>query len=132
MGGGVTEYNAAGLKPGYLHRKRGAASYGGVLRTEDTRTQVWECKHDHFTAMAARRCAEGELDRRREGAKNVLTLLHCQEEGIWYDPAVDGAAVDWRPGLCPRCGVPMLREKVMILQAEDARDDPDANLTWAN
>lgn len=103
-----------------------------MLRTQDTRTQVWECKHAHFTAMSARRCAESELNRRLEGAKQVLTLMHCQDEGMWYDPARDRANVDWRAGMCPRCGVPMLRERVMILDAEDACDNPDANLTWAN
>jgi hypothetical protein len=124
-------YDPAELRAGYTHNHLGKLSYAGALRTADSRPPVWSCPHDHLVPVAAKRCAEAELDRRREGAKQVLTLLHCEEDGLWYDPRV-GPDVNWRPGMCPRCGVPMLREKVLIIEAVDARHDPDANLTWVN
>jgi hypothetical protein len=129
-GGVATEPDAAGLRAGYTYLRRGTASYAGVLRSTETGALVWKCAHDHLVAVSARRCAEAELDRRREGARVVVTVLHCEEDGQWFDPAKDRTDFDWRDGLCPRCGVPMLREKVLVLEAVDARTDPDANLTW--
>jgi hypothetical protein len=130
LGGITTEPDVTELRAGYVYRKRGTASYAGALRTAESRPPVWECKHDHLAAVSAKRCAEAELDRRRQGARTVLTLLHCEDDGQWFDPAADRTGFDWRPGLCPLCGVPMTREKVIILESEDARHDPDQNLTW--
>jgi hypothetical protein len=111
------------LRAGYRYLRRGSARYGGVLRKGEDGGLRWQCPHDHISATQAAQCAETELERRRQGAREVAYLLHCAPCGIWQDPAA--AAGDdltaLARGRCPRCGVPVTRERVIILDRENVK-----------
>lgn len=101
----------AELVAGYEHVRRGTAAYRGVLRPATGGTPVWRCRCEpvHLNTITARRCAEKELDRRRQGGRQVFELLRCEPCGRWF------AAVPRAPA-CPVCGVPLQRLKVLVLE----------------
>jgi hypothetical protein len=102
--------SVSALIAGYAYRGRGTSSYSGVLRKDAKSDRSWTCKHDHLTAMSARKCAEGELDRRKQAGQEVFTLLRCESCAKWHD----GGDSDGR--LCPDCGVPMAQVKVVVVE----------------
>jgi hypothetical protein len=111
------------LRAGYATIKaRGAGHFAGALRLGEK--IVWRCdetqRHDHIGTALAIRCAEAELDRRRQGAREVLTLLHCPAENIWWDPALGAMEQALDDGRCPRCFTECVREKVFVLEREPA------------
>jgi hypothetical protein len=97
------------LTPGYVHLNRGTAAYMGVLRLQASRARpAWTCGHSHGVPVAARRCAEAELERREQGSREVFTLRRCEPCDRWW-PDGDGA-------LCPHCGVPAARLRLVALE----------------
>jgi hypothetical protein len=101
------------LTPGYAHaRGKGVVAYLGVLR--DLGREVWRCTHKpHLVATVAVRCAEAELERRRQGSRLVLVLLHCPSCDIYFGPQARGG--EDSTGHCSLCVVPLTPVKVMIL-----------------
>jgi hypothetical protein len=97
------------LLPGYAHWKRGTASYRGKLHTGPKALPEWLCEHDHVTTASALRCAEAELEQRRQGGRQVFSLLRCESCERWWDDARGVTA-------CPACSVPMARVKVLVLE----------------
>lgn len=96
------------LVAGFVHLRRGAAYYKGALRTAPGRPPVWTCEHTHYSPTPAKLCAEGELYRRGQAGREVFELLHCTPCWSWYGN---------EPGrLCPRCGVPLERLKLLVLE----------------
>jgi len=104
--------NPADLTAGFAHRSKGTSSYRGALRRESGLVS-WTCKHDHLQPFTAKLCAEGELERRKQGIGVVFELLHCEPCADWWEDArgVSG---------CPRCGVPLERVKVAVVSRESA------------
>jgi hypothetical protein len=105
------------LIAGFTHVQRGTAHYRGVLRVTPKAVPSWTCPcvPSHLTAEAAVRCARSELERRQQGGRQVFVLLHCErcsEAGgsCWWDD-VPGRSLP-----CPRCGVPLLRLKLAVLE----------------
>jgi len=101
------------LIPGYEHVRRGTAAYRGTLRQTPRGAPVWRCgcPAPHLNTITARRCAEQEMERRRQGGRQVLALLRCDPCERWYpDDPVPGVT------LCPRCGVRLERLKVAVLE----------------
>lgn len=98
------------LRAGYAQPMRGRAQYSGVLRRTPSLTS-WTCVHDHVTAHSAKRCAEAELTRRLEGAREVFTLLWCGPCRQWWTPDQAGP-----PGRCLRCDVPAESVKLVVLE----------------
>lgn len=101
------------LVAGFVHLRRGAAYYKGALRTAPGRPPVWTCEHTHYSPMPARLCAEGELSRRGQGAREVFELLHCAPCGTWHRRDVETWA-------CPACGVHLQLLKVLVLERSAA------------
>jgi len=99
----------------------GAGGWHGVLRPGPRSRPVWVCAHVHATPVTAKPCAEAELERRAQGARAVLTLLHCEP------CAEDGRSSWWNdvagPVACPRCGVPLLRLKLVVVGSAPAVDE---------
>jgi hypothetical protein len=109
----------AGLIAGYTGAYEGALLLGwyGALRRTPKSKPVWTCavlRHEHASATSARRCAEAELERRRQGQGAVITLLRCKPCDRWL-PAVDVVP----PG-CPVCGVPLERVKLVVAERAPA------------
>lgn len=102
------------LIPGYAHRRMGVASYRGALRETRKGEPVWTCGHDHLVAPSAVRCAEGEKDRRVQGAKEVLLLLHCGPCDLYFGER--GWHASDLAGDCPYCEVPLGCVKMMVLE----------------
>jgi hypothetical protein len=98
----------ASLQPGYAHLRRGTAAYAGALRTDPHAKAEWTCPHSHTAPYTARLCAEGELERRKQAGRAVLTLLNCKVCERWWS---DSAAT-----VCPRCSVPLDRVKAAVLE----------------
>lgn len=100
------------LIAGFTRRPGGIASYAGALRATPQGVPAWVCsgpEHDHLTPPVARRCAEAELERRKQGIREVFDLLNCEPEGLWFADARGVTA-------CPRCSVPLRRVKVAVLE----------------
>jgi hypothetical protein len=111
------------LRAGYATIKaRGPGHFAGALRLGER--VAWRCdeklRHDHIGTALAITCAEAELQRRRAGAREVFVLLHCEDEGLWWDPALGAAEESPGDGRCPRCYKPLIREKVFVLEREPA------------
>jgi hypothetical protein len=100
----------ADLVAGYAHVRRGASAYAGVLRQGFNGPKRWtcSCRPVHLTASGAVACATAELERRRQGSREVFALRRCGPCDRWY-PDGDGAA-------CPACSVPMERVRVAVLE----------------
>ena len=105
---------AEDLIPGYMHRRRGTASYRGALRETAKGEPVWSCDHDHLVSSSAVRCAEDEKDRRVQGAKEVMLLLRCEPCDLYFGE--QGWHASDLAGDCPYCEVPLGCVKVMVLE----------------
>lgn len=105
---------AEDLIPGYVHRRRGTASYRGALREKPKGEPVWTCSDDHLVSSSAVRCAEAEKDRRVEGAKEVMLLLHCEPCNLYFGE--EGWEASDLHGECPYCSVPLSCVKVAVLE----------------
>jgi len=112
----------ASMVAGYAQPMRGRASYSGVLRNKSKTRIWWTCPHDHTTAHLATLCASGELARRLEGVREVITLGWCEPCKFWWTPE---QALGPRPRGgpprpldvgCPRCDVPLETVKLMVLE----------------
>lgn len=103
------------LTAGYAHRRKGVSSYMGILKAGRKTMPAWTCPHDHITTVKAKACAEAELERRRQGASEVFTLLHCKPCRKWWED-IDVDAV------CPRCDVPLERVKLAVVSRRSALD----------
>lgn len=120
------------LEAGYsFARGRGVASYRGVLR--DGKRAVWTCPapgapgghSPHLIPGLAAQCAQGELERRLQGAEAVVAALHCRPCWVFWDlrlasqpgpdPGEDEASHLLR-GLCPRCTGPGEHVKIAVLE----------------
>lgn len=99
---------AGKLLAGFTHVNRGTADYKGVLRATAKSAPAWTCAHNHLTAEAARRCADFELESRKQGSREVFTLRRCEPCDRWH-PDGPGSA-------CPVCSVPMERVKLAVLE----------------
>jgi hypothetical protein len=109
-----------GLYVGYRRLRPGKASYTGVIR-DARRLVVWHCAHDHATPDIGRRCAEAELERRRQGGREVFDLFHCDPCETWWTRAQAEARTGRRLGPhfvkgCPRCDVPLEAVRVQVLE----------------
>jgi hypothetical protein len=103
------------LIPGYSYRRqRGVASYSGALRTGPKDPPVWTCPDDHLVSSSAVRCAELEKDRRVQGAKQVMLLLHCEPCNLYFGE--EGWHASDLYGECPYCEVPLSCVKVLVLE----------------
>lgn len=115
------------LAPGYKvipYPRHATAAYRGVLRRTPGSKPAWTCPcpSPHLSPVTARGCAERELERRGQGGKEVFTLLHCARcaEGggsSWWDDVPDVAELS-----CPRCGVPLRRMKLVVVNSGSAVD----------
>jgi hypothetical protein len=110
----------AELVAGSASIRAATGGWHGALRPGPRARPVWTCAHVHATPATAKPCAERELERRRQGARAVFTLLHCArcDEGggsAWWADA---------PGAleCPRCSVPLERVKLAVLERGPAVD----------
>jgi hypothetical protein len=99
---------AVKLLAGFTHVNRGTADYKGVLRATPKSAPAWTCTHNHLSAEAARRCADFELESRKQGSREVISLRWCEPCGRWW-PDGDAPA-------CPVCSVPMERVKLVVLE----------------
>jgi hypothetical protein len=104
------------LIAGYAHRRMGTASYRGALRETRKGEPVWTCSHDHLVSSSAARCAEGEKDRRVQGAQEVM-LLHCKPCDLYFGEK--GWAASDLAGECPYCYVPLTCAKVIVLERSE-------------
>ena len=112
------------LIAGFTRRSGGRASYAGALRATPKGVPAWLCKgpgHDHLTPGIARKCAEQELERRKQGIREVFELLHCEPEDRWFADARGVTA-------CPSCSVPLERVKVAVLERSPVVDPRSARL----
>jgi hypothetical protein len=122
------------LTAGYAFANRSLGTAWGVLR--DGRTEVWRCRtlpghRVHPVPGQAHQCAARELERRVQGAQEVLQALHCRPCGIFWDL---GWLSQHRPaeppehdighwllrGACPRCEVPAGRVRIAVLERQEA------------
>jgi hypothetical protein len=123
------------LSTGYIFpRGKGVAAYAGVLR--DGRRVTWQCTGQpghrlHLIPAQAQQCAEAELERRLQGAQEVLRALYCKPCGVFWDL---GWLSRYRPaeppehdighwlarGACPRCTGPADRVKIAVLERQEA------------
>jgi hypothetical protein len=111
--------DAGELHAGYRHLRRGTAAYAGVLRRGSADRPEWSCRHSHVTSPQALHCAEGELERRSEGRREVFELLWCEPCGQWWtvEQAEVRGGTGRRPvGGCPRCDAPLERAKLLVLE----------------
>jgi hypothetical protein len=99
------------LIAGFSSVQRGRAAYRGALRPTAKSLPVWTCTCTpvHLTPGGARECADVELERRKRSAGVVFTLLHCKPCASWR---ADSRLVT----SCPRCGVPLERVKLAVLE----------------
>lgn len=111
------------LVAGFAHIRRGTARYRGALRVTAKAVPAWTCGHDHMTPESARLCADAELERRSQGGREVIVLLHCGR-------CAGGGASSWWddvPGeeklACPRCGVLLRRLKLVVVGGGTAVDE---------
>jgi hypothetical protein len=107
------------LRAGWAHAaSKGVASYRGVLR--DREEPVWQTPRTFLVPGLAQQAAEAELARREQGAREVVHALHCGPCAAWYDPRASSPAdlEALAAGKCPRCGVLVSREKIIILERE--------------
>jgi hypothetical protein len=116
------------LTAGYAHAKgKGVSAFWGVLR--DGSREVWKCSakpghRPHIIARQAEHCAGAELERRAQGAQEVLEALHCAPCGVFTDLALlarqDDAAGRVAPflarGRCPACTGPAVRVRLAVLE----------------
>ena len=115
------------LTAGYSHaRGRGVAAYWGVLH--DGKAEVWRCAkvsghRPHIIAGQAHQCARDELERRRQGAREVLRALHCAPCSVFWDLALLSAPGETGDpgsyllrGQCPRCTGPGQQVKLAVLE----------------
>lgn len=119
------------LTSGYSHaQSRGVSAYWGVLR--DGSREVWRCSakpahRPHIIARQALHCAEAELERRLQGAQEVLAALHCPPCGQFWDLGLltrqEGAqgqqATFLLRGQCPACTGPAARVKLAVMEREE-------------
>lgn len=125
------------LTAGYAYPKgKGVAMVTGVLRDGERGLEVWRCSslpshRPHIIPTLAVQCAEAELERRLQGAQEVLWALHCRPCDIFWDLAwlsrdrrSEAARDDighWLlRGQCPRCEVPAGRVKLIVLERQEA------------
>lgn len=109
---------AEDLIPGYMHRRRGVASYRGALREKPKGEPVWTCNDDHLVSSAAVRCAEAEKDRRVQGGREVMVLLHCKPCSLYFgEPGWEASDTF---GHCPYCDVPLDWVKVAVLERSES------------
>jgi hypothetical protein len=94
------------LVPGFTRGPR--SSYRGALRDNPRNNPEWICTHEHLLPAAARRCAQGERERRMQGASEVLELSHCKPCATWWEGLPSA--------VCPWCDVPVERVKVIVLE----------------
>jgi len=119
------------LTPGYAFADRNRGTAWAVLR--DGSKVVWTCKgrpghRAHPVPLMAGQCAQAELERRLQGAEQVLWTGHCEPCGLFWDlgaiPRIaegSDAVTALLRGTCPRCTVPYVRSKIAILEREEAK-----------
>jgi hypothetical protein len=132
----MMEVDPRELAVGYAYPKgKGVTIVVGVLR--DGKREVWRCSQlpghrAHLIPTLATQCAGAELERRRQGAKEVLWLAHCEPcQAFWDLGLVAGvpvhghepgdSAYDLLRGICPVCTVPFDRVRVAILERQEAK-----------
>lgn len=112
------------LTAGFMFENRNLGTARGVLR--DGSKVIWTCSHrPHPVPIMAGQCAEAELERRRQGAQEVLWLLHCVPCSVFWDLAPGAAGQGenfiWLArGRCPQCNVPGQRVRVAILERQES------------
>jgi hypothetical protein len=123
----MTDVDPRELTAGYAFAVRNLGSAWGVLR--DGRTEVWRCQvlpahRVHPVPGQAQQCAQRELERRRQGASEVLWAGYCEPCGAFWDLGGPAAAITAGPdllrGRCPRCQVPYARAKIAVLERQEA------------
>lgn len=117
----MTAVDPADMVAGYSQAQRGRASYSGVLRNKSKTRVLWTCPDDHKRSVSAERCAAGELERRRQGQREVIVLGWCSFCRQWWTPDQAAGKRDARqdrvPGTaCPRCDVPLQTVKLLVLE----------------
>jgi hypothetical protein len=120
------------LTAGYAHAQgKGVSAYWGVLR--DGSREVWRCSakpghRPHVVARQAGHCAGAELERRLQGAQEVLEALHCAPCGVFTDLGLltrqGGAQGDagsfLMRGQCPACTGPAVRVRLAVLERTES------------
>jgi hypothetical protein len=119
------------LTAGYSYPQgKGVAKVIGVLRDGDR--VAWRCTSRpghrvHAIPSLATRCAQAELERRLQGARDVLWAGQCEPCGVYWDLSRAAAAkMDGEMGMddasylmrgwCPRCQVPFERVRLAVLE----------------